>query len=44
MGGERHRDADRMLTAIAQRWHPGDRMQLLQLPDSSDDSVILATS
>ncbi|MEP6618235.1 MAG: serine/threonine-protein kinase [bacterium] len=39
--GERHRDVDRVLPVIANRWQPGDRVQVLYLPDVEYDSVIV---
>jgi hypothetical protein len=43
-GGELHRDADQVLPMIANRWQPGDRIQVLYLPDLGYDSVIISTS
>ena len=42
--GELHRDADQVLPMIANRWLPGDRIQVLYLPDLGYDSVIISTT
>ena len=42
--GEMRRDADQVLPMIANRWQPGDRIQVLYLPDLGYDSVIISTS
>ena len=42
--GERHRDSDRILPAVANRWRQGDRIEILYLPDQSYDSVIIGSS
>jgi hypothetical protein len=42
--GLRHRDTDQVLPAIADRWQPGDRVQILYLPHENYDSVIVSTS
>jgi len=42
--GQRHRGSDQVLPAIAERWDPGDTIQVLYLPDSDYDSVIISTS
>lgn len=42
--GRRHRGSDQILPAIAERWDPGDSIQVLYLPDSDYDSVIISTS
>jgi serine/threonine protein kinase len=39
-----HRDADQALPAIADRWQPGDRVQVLYLPHEGYDSVIISIS
>jgi serine/threonine protein kinase len=39
-----HRDTDQVLPAIADRWQPGDRVQILYLPHEDYDSVIVSTS
>jgi hypothetical protein len=38
------RDADQVLPWIADRWGPGDRVQILYRPDQDYDSVIVSTS
>ena len=40
--GERRRDTDRLLPAIAGRWAPGDRVQVLYLAEEGYDSVIIS--
>ncbi|MEX2283784.1 MAG: serine/threonine-protein kinase [Gemmatimonadota bacterium] len=42
--GDLHRDADTVLPMIAARWQPGDRIQVLYLPELDYDSVIISTS
>jgi hypothetical protein len=42
VNGEEHRDADHVLPRIANRWQPGDRIQVLYLPELDYDSVIVA--
>jgi hypothetical protein len=42
--GARHRGADRVLQVIANRWQPGDRVQVLFVPEAEYDSVIVSTS
>jgi hypothetical protein len=42
--GLRHRDTDQALPAIADRWQPGDRVQILYLPHEDYDSVIVSVS
>jgi hypothetical protein len=42
--GLRHRDTDQALPAIADRWQPGDRVQILYLPHEDYDSVIVRVS
>jgi hypothetical protein len=37
-----HRDTDSLLPAVADRWQPGDRLQILYLPESDFDSVIVS--
>ena len=41
--GALHRDADRVLPAFANRWQPGDRIQVLYLPGEDYDSLIIST-
>ena len=41
--GALHRDADRVLPAFANRWQPGDRVQVLYIPDEDYESVIIST-
>jgi hypothetical protein len=42
--GRRHRDTDQVLPAIADRWQPGDIVQVLFLPHERYDSVIISVS
>jgi serine/threonine protein kinase len=42
--GDLHRDADTVLPMIAARWQPGDRIQVLYMPELDYDSVIISTS
>ena len=42
--GQLHRDSDQVLPAIADRWQPGDRVQVLYLPHEGYDSVIVSAS
>ncbi len=42
--GVQHRDTDQTLPAIADRWQPGDRVQILYLPHEGYDSVIISIS
>ena len=42
--GQRHRGSDQVLPAIAERWDPGDAIQVLYRPDQDYDSVIISTS
>ena len=42
--GHRHRGSDQVLPAIAERWDPGDTIQILYRPDRGYDSVIISTS
>ena len=42
--GRRHRGSDQVLPAIAERWDPGDPIQILYRPDLEFDSVIISTS
>jgi predicted Ser/Thr protein kinase len=42
--GVRRRDTDHALPAIAERWRPGDRVQILYIPGRAYDSVIVSTS
>ena len=42
--GQLHRDSDQVLPAIADRWQPGDRVQILYLPHDGYDSVIVSAS
>jgi hypothetical protein len=39
--GRLHRDVDQVLPAIADRWRPGDRVQILYIPGREYDSVIV---
>jgi predicted Ser/Thr protein kinase len=39
-----YRDADQVLPAIADRWQPGDRVQILYLPHEGYDSVVISVS
>jgi serine/threonine protein kinase len=39
--GRMHRDVDQVLPVIADRWQPGDRVQVLYIPERDYDSVIL---
>ncbi len=40
--GEVHRDVDQVLPAIADRWRPGDRVQVLYVAGTDYDSVIVS--
>ncbi|MES2178629.1 MAG: serine/threonine-protein kinase [Gemmatimonadota bacterium] len=40
--GEVHRDVDKILPVIANRWQPGDRIQVLYIAELGYDSVIVA--
>ena len=42
--GGRRRGSDQVLPAIAERWDPGDPIQVLYLPERGYDSVIISTS
>jgi serine/threonine protein kinase len=42
--GELHRDSDTVLPMIAGRWQPGDRIQILYVPELDYDSVIISAS
>lgn len=42
--GRRHRGSDQVLPAIAERWDPGDPIQILYLPERDCDSVIISRS
>ena len=42
--GQLHRDSDQVLPAIADRWQPGDHVQVLYLPHEHYDSVIVSAS
>jgi hypothetical protein len=42
--GRRHRGSDQVLPQIAERWDPGDPIQILYLPGRDCDSVIISTS
>jgi hypothetical protein len=42
--GRRHRDVDQALPVVADRWQPGDRIQILYIPERGYDSVIVGTS
>jgi predicted Ser/Thr protein kinase len=42
--GLQRRDTDQALPAIADRWRPGDRVQILYLPHEGYDSVIISVS
>jgi hypothetical protein len=39
-----HRDTDKVLPAIANRWRPGDQVHVLYLPHREYDSVIVSVS
>lgn len=39
----RHRGVDWVLPALAERWHPGDAIEVLYLPEQDFDSVIVST-
>lgn len=41
--GRRHRGSDQVLPQIAERWDPGDSIQILYLPEQDCDSVIIAS-
>jgi serine/threonine protein kinase len=41
--GVLHRDTDQVLPVIAGRWQPGDRIQILCIPELDYDSVIIST-
>jgi hypothetical protein len=41
--GVLHRDTDQVLPVIAGRWQPGDRIQILCIPEHDYDSVIIST-
>lgn len=41
--GQVHRDADRVLPYIAQRWAPGDTIRILYIPEQQYESVIVST-
>jgi hypothetical protein len=38
------RDTDKVLPVIANRWRPGDGVQVLYIPRREYDSVIVSTS
>ena len=42
--GQRRRDTDQVLPVIANRWQPGDQVQILYLPHGDHDSVIISTT
>ena len=42
--GHRHRGSDQVLPSIAERWDPGDPIQILYLPERDYDSVIISRS
>jgi hypothetical protein len=42
VGSVVHRDTDTVLPAVADRWQPGDLLQILYLPESDFDSVIVS--
>ncbi|MFN2564232.1 MAG: serine/threonine protein kinase [Gemmatimonadaceae bacterium] len=42
--GRMHRDVDQVLPVVADRWQPGDRVQVLYIPERDYDSVIVSTS
>jgi hypothetical protein len=42
--GRRYRGSDQVLPQIAERWDPGDLIQILYLPGRDCDSVIISTS
>ena len=41
--GRVHRDVDQVLPVIADRWRPGDRVEILYIPERGYDSVIVST-
>jgi hypothetical protein len=41
--GAMHRDADEVLTVVADRWQPGDHVQILYIAEQNYDSVIIST-
>lgn len=43
-GGRRIRDTDQVLPVVADRWAPGDAIEVLYLPDRNYDSVIISTA
>ena len=43
LDGVLHRDTDQVLPVIAGRWQPGDRIQILCIPEHDYDSVIIST-
>jgi serine/threonine protein kinase len=43
LDGAQHRDTDTVLPVIAGRWQPGDRIQILCIPEHDYDSVIIST-
>ena len=42
--GALHRDVDKVLPMFANRWQPGDQVQVLYLPEPNFDSVIISPS
>jgi serine/threonine protein kinase len=42
--GRTHRDADQVLTSIADRWDRGTEIHILYIPERAYDSVIISTS
>jgi hypothetical protein len=42
--GRLFRDSDQVLPVIANRWQPGDRIQILYIADREYDSVVISTS
>jgi serine/threonine protein kinase len=41
--GKQRRDVDQVLPVIADRWQPGDRVQILYIPEKDYDSVIVGS-
>ena len=40
--GQLHRNADRVVPGVAQRWAPGDPVRVLYIPDEEYDSIIIS--
>lgn len=41
--GVLHRDSDTVIQAVADRWRPGDQVEILYLPDHDHDGMIIST-